>query len=219
MKKRPIARETGTEQSDPFPSVEIPLTYHSLAILHSASLFRLPRPAALAIVPSMKIPLILLLFAAPIATARIGETVEECRIRYGDERLGAQSETQKYFRKNDIDITLEFRNGIAVRSHYSAKGEWGNLLGKLTEETIREILKMHAPGMEWNEQENGLDAIVRKEYKRSDGEMYATWDYSAGSVSFVTRTEKETRKIEEKLAAAEEKKKADSNAKKATTGL
>jgi hypothetical protein len=139
------------------------------------------------------------------AFARVGDTVEKCVERYGKPTQGAEDSEKKSFEKNGISIALDFRDGVAVAANYQGKAGWGNLLGKLSEEQIKEILKIYEEGKAWEPIASGIDAIARKDLRRADGALLACWDYATGSVSFITPGEKEKRKAEAAIAAEQVK--------------
>src|SRR5688572_19814527 len=122
------------------------------------------------------------LFVSGISHARIGETIEQCVERYGKPTLGETNEKWKSFERNGIRISIDFSDRIAVQVHYSSK----KLLGKLTDEQVQELLKIYADGKKWETLDIGLDGISKKEYKRADGAIFATWEYAHGSISFIT---------------------------------
>jgi CRISPR/Cas system CMR-associated protein Cmr5 small subunit len=171
----------------------------------------------------MKISLILSLLALSFtsAFARIGETAEQCTARYGKETLGENSEDTKYFRKNGIELTVDFRDGKACEIDYSAEAKWGNLLGKLTDETIRELLKLYEEGQKWEEieEKNPTDVLFEKNFKRSDGKLLARWDYSSNHLRITTTEEKNLREKEEIAKKAAEKAAIKSDAAEKTKGL
>lgn len=85
---------------------------------------------------------------ANFATARLGETAEECRGRYGQEvdkrpaSIAASDPDALLFSKNSISILIEFKSGIAWRMMFRKIN--------LTDEELVELLEANAPAGGWS---------------------------------------------------------------------
>lgn len=140
---------------------------------------------------------------------RIGETIAQCDFRYGKPIDGPSQITRNYS-KNGIKIRVDFREGKAVALYYSAESSgFHNLLGKLSDDQIQELLKVNAMGGSWKEitEEHPTDSLFGKQLLRADGLVVASWDYAASHLILETVVEQQRKKLE--YAAAEAKKAAD----------
>lgn len=160
------------------------------------------------------IPAVFLALLIP-ASARLGETVEQCRTRYGKETLGeAEANGSGRFQKNGISISVDFRDGKAVEIFFSheAKGLTDIFTG-LPDATIQGLLDANNGGSEWIEdQSDPIKNIGAKVLKRKDGTAVARWDYSRGSLVITAAEEVRRREAEKKKKAEEEKKSAEERA-------
>lgn len=153
------------------------------------------------------------------AFGRLGETIVECDKRYGAPTMGAESNETRYYLKNGIDIQISFRSKKAVSIHYSAHPEWGNILGKLTDDQIVEFLKVTSVGGPWLEIKEAAasDSLFRKKLVRGDGEAEATWEYGTNNLTLTTKQEIKylalKNEIEELEKKSESKRKAGDTAK------
>ena len=167
----------------------------------------------------MTLPLFLLLLAAPLASARLGETPEQCIARYGEPSIVVDDGNTAYHKKNGLAITVDFRDGKAVEIDYSVDG----ILGKLTQEQINALLDLIGEGQKWEELKYGFNdrnaPTNGKHLMRSDKAIRAHWDYTHSSISFSTPAEIELRKKEYQREIDAEKSQRDKAAKTTVDGL
>ena len=87
------------------------------------------------------ITILTVLALSTLAHARIGETVAECKARYGEVKL--EDEDQKFYQKSGYTIAIFFNdNGKCCQIHYLKSGE-----GELTEKEVNAF--MNANGKNW----------------------------------------------------------------------
>ena len=103
------------------------------------------------------------------AEARLGETEAECQTRYGALLERIKSSTQKthgsdeyaaVFKKNDVRIEIEFKDGKAWRIIY----EGGKSLN------MPELLERNTDGASWG---SSIEAFGRKHWLSPDGQAHA----------------------------------------------
>lgn len=143
-----------------------------------------------------------LLFIFPTTLfARIGESPIECSTRYGQPSLESSDGKIKWYEKNQIRVTVHFRNDIAVQVHFehSPKGLL-DLMRKLTDEQIQHLLFANSMGGNWKPisrtQNQGTDDITGKKLARGDSLAHAYWDYPTGSLTLITIAEEQAREKE-----------------------
>jgi hypothetical protein len=115
---------------------------------------------------------------------RLGESRQECEVRYGANV--SHTVTVSQFLKNGIAIEISFRNDKAARIKFSVKSD--TLLGeKLSDFKVSEILKANDGGSPWQVTSKDL---AGKKLSRVDGSALATWNYVIGDLELVTAAEK-----------------------------
>jgi hypothetical protein len=118
----------------------------------------------------------LLLCCCASAFARIGETLEQCKQRYGQPYK--TTEQAVYFRKAPFHIAVIFYQGKAICVGYRMIEE--NALGKGTEisdNEIEQLLKFNGADRQWKRRE------VISMWYTLDGQLFAhydTWDHYLG---------------------------------------
>lgn len=160
------------------------------------------------------IPTFFLSLLAP-ASARLGETVEQCRTRYGKETLGeAEANGSGRFEKNGIVIRVEFRRGKAVEISFSHRSKGiTDIFTGLPDATVQGLLDANAGGSEWVEdQSDPIRDIGTKVLNRKNGTAVACWNYNPGSLVITASAEVRRRKAEEEKKAEEQKKSAEKRA-------
>lgn len=113
--------------------------------------------------------------AAPPAAARLGESVAECDVRYGEpvESIpspapGGDPEARVY-RKNGFDITVAFHEGTAWWVRYAKQD--------LNQDQRSFLFKANGPDEEWR---GPLDFIERRFWITDSREMHAVEYYHKG---------------------------------------
>jgi hypothetical protein len=89
-----------------------------------------------------------LLLCNSYAQARIGETLEECRARYGKE--ASDKDVAYIFIKDEFKLRVYFEEGKCVKVSYEKvdpKSEWN--FKPLTNEEVDSFLKDNSGGKEW----------------------------------------------------------------------
>ena len=100
--------------------------------------------------------------------ARIGETEQECAVRYGEPIKKLPNDSLLY-QKADLNILITFFNGKADAIAYRkiAKGE------QLSENEVEILLNDNSGGVRWQE---GEGTSVDREWVTENGELLATYD-------------------------------------------
>jgi len=83
------------------------------------------------------------------ADARLGESTEECAVRYGTPRkieLNEKNTGIAVYRKNDLEIKIHFSNGSADLINYSP-GE----VARIDFETAQYLLELNGRNKEWKQ--------------------------------------------------------------------
>jgi hypothetical protein len=141
--------------------------------------------------------------------ARIGETPEQCAQRYGPPELEAQDGSIKYYQKNGINITVHFRDSVAISLDFSHDPQnLFDIATKLSEPQIEGLLKANATGGDWKpvvRDPASLYDLTSKKLIRADNLAVAYWDYTDGSLRIITIAEENLRKAAELEKKAQEK--------------
>ena len=118
--------------------------------------------------PMTKTPLsltALVLFAvAPLSFARLGETLDQCKTRYGGQ-TGQYGDGEFRFRRDHMVITVHLRGDRSVREDFGPEAG-----GVLSEAEIASILQENSEGSSW---EVIGDSPVMITYFRKDGRASA----------------------------------------------
>jgi hypothetical protein len=107
---------------------------------------------------------ILFLAAAPLSFARLGETLDQCKTRYGGP-TGQYGEDEFLFTRDHTAITVHFRANRSVQEDFGPDAG-----GTLSEAQVAEILQENSEGSTW--EANG-DSPVMITYMRKDGRAVA----------------------------------------------
>jgi hypothetical protein len=110
----------------------------------------------------MKVFLFLFLAMASPASARLGETVQECRKRYGKEIEVDNENGVMAFEKEGWMIAVMFHKGRAGALSFQHKKEPGGIFNpKISDVEIATLLKANGGGQEWTASDD-IDFINRK---------------------------------------------------------
>jgi hypothetical protein len=141
----------------------------------------------------------LLLFPA-IASARIGENIDQCRARYGKE-ISVSPETKSLlFQKGDFSILITFNGGKATTLMISRLFQ-GNS-SSISSAQIESLLSSNGGGSKWKMiKENLLDD---KEWITEDGKVLAFSNEKEGTLNIITAAQREANGKEKAKAEAEE---------------
>jgi hypothetical protein len=124
----------------------------------------------------MKIPFLLLLLAAPLASARLGETIDQCRARYGKEtRIFKDEEGNIHeYAKAGFVIGILFYEGKAavIIANKPPKGILG-IPDEITPAELESLISANGRGSAWTKL--GSD-IVKDKWLSDDGRGLATYD-------------------------------------------
>ncbi len=116
---------------------------------------------------------ILFLTFAPLSLpARLGETDEELRKRFGSPKATGPEKLYLQGKAYDLGLVLTFQqqdwtiqstviDGRSVREFYTKRGEW-------TESQIATVLTSNAQGLKWTEATKGDRRLLRR-WRREDG--------------------------------------------------
>ena len=104
-----------------------------------------------------------ILLSALTTFARLGETPDQCQMRYGSSN-GQKGEFTLYH-KDHFDIAVLFRDGKSVQEIFLS-----NVNPAFSEDQVAELLTANSEGSSWLIKSNNL---VRK-YERLDGAAFAT---------------------------------------------
>lgn len=115
------------------------------------------------------------LLSSATAFARLGETPDQCQMRYGTSNGSSGAYTRYY--KDHFDIAVLFRDGKSFEEIFSPNGGSG-----LTEAAVAELLAANSDGAGWSITANGS---TYKTYLREDGDAHAT--LSEGSLKIAAR--------------------------------
>lgn len=140
------------------------------------------------------------------ASARIGETVEECSKRY-DQSPPIVKSKPNWFGRDRVGATCRFRDGKCVSIYYSIEGgslvdpEPFNAKPRFTKSQAMKLLALNAPSSEWTKKE------VKAQFAEKDFDgVYVTKDGKLQAVVNVIGVSIETVEFgnAEKLRAAEQ---------------
>ena len=96
----------------------------------------------------LKITLVALLFIPSITFARIGETPDQCADRYGEpvatveKKLEESDDKAERYLKDDVAITVEFKNGKAWHIRYEQRRTFNS-------ELLEGLLSANVGGTKW----------------------------------------------------------------------
>lgn len=127
----------------------------------------------------------LCLFVYSSSNARLGETPDELKARFGDPTSTANEITiaqgrilefgsQLRFKQGDWSIAASIVEGRSVKEVYSHKGDW-------TEAQFTTVLTGNSQGATWAESDNSGSKKLTRSWKRSDGAA-ATWAINSMTV-------------------------------------
>jgi hypothetical protein len=102
-----------------------------------------------------------ILLSALAAFARLGETPDQCQMRYGNSN--GQKEEFTLYQKDHFDIAVLFRDGKSVQEIFLSNDGF-------SKDQVAELLTANSEGSSWLIKSNNL---VRK-YERLDGSAFAT---------------------------------------------
>lgn len=144
-----------------------------------------------------------LVFALSLALAsqspaRLGETPEECKARYGDP-VGATPKDETYaYSKAGMNVGIVFRSGKAAMLVIQ-KSDQKTPLGSAE---ILTLLKANGGDLEWLMVEGGEDS--KKSWKTPDGKRAANYDHSSSRLVIfqVEAMKKEADKQQQESAKA-----------------
>jgi hypothetical protein len=115
--------------------------------------------------------LVLALFVAREATARIGETPEQCRARYGEPTKVEKDKNMLLFQKGGVLIIVNFYDGKAdMISFRKAKQNILGMAEEFSDNEIQNLLKANGGTREWKQREI---ISMNKEWQTEDGEFLA----------------------------------------------
>ena len=140
----PLASESTSVKTGPFPSPLLAICYPTLAM--------------------KVIALVMLLALSSSAEARVGETLDELSYRYGAS-IGHYSHDQVRFNRGHIYITVHVRNNHSIREDFGPEAG-----GTLSDAQIDAILKDNAKGYHWEKVGESAN-VVR--FTRTDGHARA----------------------------------------------
>jgi len=103
------------------------------------------------------------LIFATCVFARIGETLDECKSRYGSS--GQIASDQFTFRNGHINIVVHIRNGRSIQEDYAAESA-----SALTDSDFAELLQENSEGSAW---EISGETPTYTTYSRKDGRATA----------------------------------------------
>jgi hypothetical protein len=106
---------------------------------------------------------LIVLMASP-SFARVGETPDECAIRYGSS-TGNLAKGQATFRRGGVTIVVHFENGKSVREDFGPESG-----GMLSDDQINSLLQESAEGSSWDKAGETSTVIS---YVRKDGQASA----------------------------------------------
>jgi hypothetical protein len=104
-----------------------------------------------------------LVTATTSAPARIGETLDECKSRYGS--AGQAAPDQFTFQNGHINIIVHIRNGRSIQEDYAP-----DAASSLTESDFSELLQQNSEGSTW---EVSGETPTYTTYSRKDGRATA----------------------------------------------
>jgi hypothetical protein len=148
---------------------------------------------------SMKATLIflaVLLFAAHTATARIGETLEQCIERYGQPAVPPKPGGPVTFLKANVAITISFHEGHADMLVFF---KWENgAKGPLSDEEISVLMRANSNGLSW---EKTPVVTLNRAWNTADKSIYALLDAVTRSLTITTKDAIDRQKSEQASAA------------------
>lgn len=148
----------------------------------------------------MKILIAILLIISPILHARIGETLPECRIRYGMEtKTAPEPSTIRFFEKSGFTIGIVFRDEKAASLIISKTGADP---AEITPVQINTIITSNACGSTWKPAPDSSDETTH--WITEDGKIQAFYTASTHYLVIITTAEKNRN-----LDAQAEKEKAE----------
>jgi hypothetical protein len=107
--------------------------------------------------------------------ARLGETLDECKARYGDvarTEYSREDYPQYCFLKGNIEIRVRLLSGVSAQEIFF--GRDGN---RMSQAQITEILQANSGGVEWRNAPP--EDYAAWNLVRSDGKAHATYDVMA----------------------------------------
>ena len=146
--------------------------------------------------------LLLLLFSTPSVYGRIGETPQQCKVRYGEPIFTNVEDKVVGFNKGGLNIMTNFNgNGVTCGLIILAKAR-KNILGiadELTEIELKTLLKANGGGSVWVESNEFLntswvtkDGLIQAQYDGIDHILYIS------TTKYVNQVNKENKEAEKK---------------------
>lgn len=126
------------------------------------------------------LPLILLSYQA---SARVGETAEQCHMRYGWPQDVNRERGTVSFVKDGFDVVLTFHEGVARSIFYSPRGQRH---GKITKVQIETFLAANAGSSEFIETVSGF---VSTTWATRDGKLLALYHHFQGALMIASPEE------------------------------
>jgi hypothetical protein len=140
--------------------------------------------------------LILSLLAVTPALARIGETPEQCKARYGDPSKIIKEKKTMVFQKSGVLVIVEFFNGKADTIGFRKLEQ--NVLGmslEFSDNEIQNLLKANSGGKEWKMRQI---ISINKAWTTEDGELIAHLEAMDNHLMIATRDNLDRRASEKK---------------------
>lgn len=132
----------------------------------------------------MKIKTLLTLFAlavSPLAYAHLGETLEECGVRYGEPSMAMKDSV--IYKKNGYQIGTFFVNGKVEAVTYTKESGNGFGNAKMSDPELMQILEANCPARVFSEK----SGIGKRMFGTSDGYIVATYDIFKHSFTIMTK--------------------------------
>ncbi len=117
--------------------------------------------------------------------ARLGESLEECKARYGEPYEVLQESSTACFNKAGLTVIIQFDKGRAAGIVFHKKKEAGEtVIAPLSDTELVALLASNSGGATWVERED-LD-LVKKIYDTKDESRLAIYDKIQHRLSFFT---------------------------------
>lgn len=126
----------------------------------------------------MKVLFAVLFLSSASLFARLGETPDQCQMRYGSSN-GQRGAYVLYY-KDHFDIAVMFRDGKSTKEVFSP-----NTGATLSDEMIEELLRANSEGSAWT---TVVSNSTYRAYRRNDDAAFATLE--AGKLTIEDRARK-----------------------------
>lgn len=128
------------------------------------------------------------------ASARIGETPEQCEVRYGKPVRIEKKDESKIYLKTGFRINIFFIEGKAVTMIFEKMDkDLSRISHQITTNEVQSLLQSNSGGKEWEEvmlpeerRRVMTDKYWPKLWKTKDGERKAVWDTSGHRLLITT---------------------------------